>query len=151
MSFTVNLMQNKSPSNFVTKDVESVLSVTGNLREETSIIDPILTIETTISANVIGKINYAYIQEFNRYYYVVNITSIANDLWEIEFHVDVLMSYAVKIREQTAVVARQENRRNMYLDDGWFMAYQDPIIQMKYFSVPSPFETQEYVLLIAGS
>ena len=151
MSFTIDLMQNKSPSNFVTKDVVSILSASGNLREETSIIDPIVMIETSISANIIGKINYAYIAEFNRYYYVVNITSIANDLWEIEFHVDVLMSYASKIREQTAIVARQENRRNMYLDDGWFMAYQDPLILTRYFSVADPFETQEYVLLLAGS
>lgn len=151
MSFDIVLMRNKSPANFVNKLLDTISTVTGYLRDSTSILDPIVTIETDVPANIISATNYVYIQEFGRYYYVVNITSDVTGLWEIELHVDVLKTYATQIKAQRAVVARQENLRNMYLDDGWFMAYQNPIIQTKYFSVPSPFETQEFVLLLAGS
>lgn len=66
-------------------------------------------------------------------------------------HVDVLTTYADGIKTQTAIVSRQKEKRNMMLDDGWFMAYQNPIIQQKYFSNATPFETQEFVLIVAGS
>ena len=65
--------------------------------------------------------------------------------------VDVLMTYADQIKEQTAVIARQAFKRNMYLDDGWFMSYQNPRFKQLYFSNATPFESQEYVLIIAGS
>ena len=66
-------------------------------------------------------------------------------------HVDVLKSFADQIRNQTAVVARQEKKYNLMLDDGFFMTYQNPKIQTKLFSVADPFETQEFVLVVAGS
>ena len=151
MSFEIKLQQNSSPANYVSKTVVDVLSLTGNLKEETSILDPVVVVESSASASVITGVNYAYISTFGRYYYITDIVSIATNLWEISLHVDVLMSYGSQIRSQDAVVARQRDKRNMYLDDGWFMAYQDPIIVTKTFSAATPFETQSYVLAIAGS
>lgn len=151
MSFVISLKKNNSPSSFVNKELQNIGDFDGVLREEANIIDPIVVLQNETAAQIISSANYAYIAEFGRYYYIVNITSVSTGLWELELHVDVLMSYKSQILAQTAVVARQENRRNMYLDDGWFMAYQNPIIQTKYFSATAPFETQEFVLLLAGS
>lgn len=151
MSFRITLQRNNSPSNKVDKQIIDVAYADGTLKESTSIIDPVIIISTNLSSNMIADINYIYCEEFHRYYYVTNIISIANDLWELHCHVDVLMTYKDEIRDQTAIVARQENKYNMYLDDGWFMSYQDPIIQTKYLSVDDPFENQEFVLVVAGS
>ncbi len=153
MSFSIVLMQNTSPVNRIDKDVTQVVTVTGVLRDGASILNPEIEIESTFTESMVAAINYAYIEIWGRYYYVTDIKTDINGLWIVSMHVDVLMTYKDAIRQQNAVVARQENypNYNMYLDDGWFMSYQNPRIQTKAFSNPSPFETQEFVLVVAGS
>ena len=151
MSFSIVLYKNSSPTNKVVKQLTSVATVTGVLRDGTSILDPTILIEQTTQANIISAANYVYIEELARYYYITQPASYVNGLWMITMHVDVLMTYATQIKAQSAIVARQEKVYNMYLDDGWFMAYQKPIVQTKYLSVASPFEAEEYVLVLAGS
>lgn len=151
MSFVIKLQKNLSPVNKVGKDITDVAIATGTLRDGTSIIDPIVRIDSTLSDNMISDVNYAYIEEFGRYYLVTNIEIDNNRLWNVHMHVDVLETYKEQIKEQNAVVARQENNYNLMLDDGWFMSYQDPIIQTLPFSVAAPFESQEFILVIAGS
>lgn len=151
MSFQIVLYSNLSATNVVTKELTEVRTITGTLRRGASIIDPVLLVEDNDSTLQGNGVNYLYVAEFNRYYYITNIVSVNYTLWEIHCHVDVLMSYAEGIKAQTAVVARQENTYNLMLDDGFFMSYQNPKIQSKYFSVADPFETQEFVLIVAGS
>lgn len=151
MSFSITFMSNTSPVNRVDKNVSTVVTVTGVLRNGASILDPEIEIESGLTEDIVANINYAYIEIFGRYYFVTDIRTEINGLWVFSMHVDVLMTYKDEIRAQNAVVARQEFRYNMYLDDGWFMSYQNPIIQTKYFSVAAPFETQEFVLIVAGS
>lgn len=151
MSFDINLYANTSPVNKVDKNISLVLSTTGVLRDGVTISDPVVLLEVATPANIISSANYAYIPELGRYYYITGVASDANGLWIVSMHVDVLMSFKEQIRNQYAIVARQEYIYNMYLDDGWFMAYQKPLIQLKYFSVTAPFENVEFVLLVAGS
>lgn len=146
--------KNSSPSNCLDKSIAPVgSSMTVALKEPTSIIDPDIIVSdplgvpNTFPANV----NYFYIEELGRYYYITDAVSFSANVWEIIGHVDVLMSFKDEIKAQTAILSRQENLRNMYLDDGTFMAYQNPIIVTRYFSATAPFEAQEYVLTIAGS
>ena len=150
MSFTINFYKNSSPVNKVDKTLTAIFSGEGILRTGASVLDPVIVIETSTPANLITSSNYAYIAEFGRYYYITGITSDANGLWVVGMHVDVLMSYKSQIRSQNAIVARQEYEYNMYLDDGWFLAYQNPHIQVKFFSEAAPFEAEEYILVIAG-
>lgn len=143
------LYTNESATNVVNKTINTVETVQGYLRQGTSIIDPVIMVEDTDFQN--KNVNYAQIQVFGRYYYITNIASVYNNLWEIHCHVDVLMSFADGIKAQTAVVARQERTYNLMLDDGFFMAYQNPRLQTKTFSNATPFEHQEFVLVVAGS
>lgn len=145
--FTINLYQNTSPPNYVDKSITSIGEYSGVLRDESSIINPVVRLEIESAPTA----NYAYIAEFNRYYYITNISSFRNKLWDVAMHVDVLMTYKSQIRSQEAVVARQARRYNLYLDDGWFMAYQNPQTIHKPLSITNAFEAQEYVLIIAGS
>lgn len=151
MSFTIKHGINLSPTNKVTKEIEwHTPDLVGTLREGTSIIDPVIIVEANSPGFHANKSNYCYIEEFGRYYYITNIVSPNYTLWELHCHVDVLMSYQGEIREQTAIVARQERKYNLMLDDGFFMSYQNPIIITKKFSVEGPFEQQEFVLVVAG-
>lgn len=150
MSFPVVLYNNKDATNVVNKELEEIKTLVGTLRDGSSIIDPVVLLQEQVSL-VTPNCNYIYIAQFGRYYYVTNIVSLYNNLCEIHCHVDVLMSFSEQIKAQTAVVARQEGKYNMMLDDGFFMCYQNPKLQTKLFSNATPFETQEFVLVVAGS
>lgn len=151
MSFAVILYTNSSSTKVVDKQLEVVLNVTGYLRDGANILDPEIMVETDLSDTALGRINYMWISAFHRYYFVTNITMETTGLWTISGHVDVLMTYKTQIRNQYAIVARQEAVYNMYLDDGWFSAYQKPLVFTHPFSISSPFANHSYVLIIAGS
>lgn len=147
MSFDIVLMRSNSEKNRLTKDTETIMTVSGFLREGTSIIDPVIKIECDI-LDVVGC-NYLSIPIFGRKYFVNDIRSIRNRLFEFSCHVDVLSTYADAIRENTGIVKRQEKEWNLYLNDGTFKVYQNPNVLTRAF--PSGFTTQEFVLAVAGS
>lgn len=152
MSFPIVLYKNSSPVNKVTKDLSSAITtVTGVLRDGASVVDPVILLDIATPANIISSANYAYIAAFGRYYFITDIVSNPNELWTVSMHVDVLMTYQTQIRAQNAIVARQQSQYNMYLDDGWFMCYQNPDIKKKLFTAEHPFDYTEYVLVVAGS
>ena len=147
MAFNIILQRNNSELNRVTKSIDNIMTVSGTLKEETSIIDPIIKIECNI-ADVKGC-NYISVPEFGRSYFVDNIRSIRNGLVEFSCHVDVLSTYAEQIKNNTGIIKRQENEWNLYLNDGTFKVYQNPNVLTKAF--PSGFTAQEFVLAVAGS
>lgn len=146
MAFNIILQKNNSENNRVSKSLKTILTVSGVLKEETSIIDPVIKIECDL-ASVTGC-NYLSIPAFGRSYFVNNIRSIRNGLVEFSCHVDVLSSFASQILKNSAIVKRQEKSWNLYLNDGTFKIYQNPNVLTKAF--PSGFTTQEFVLAIAG-
>ena len=142
----IELYTNNSEVEKLVKDLITLQTLEGTLRESTSILNPTIKIEGLTD---IEKINYMYIPEFGRYYFVNDIRSIRNNLFEISAHVDVLMTYAEQIKQQKAVIRRQENVWNTYLDDGTFKAYQNPLIVTKLF--PNGFNDNSFVLALSGT
>lgn len=147
MAFNISLQRNNSERNRITKDVENLMTVSGELKTETSIVDPVILIECDLSA--VTGCNYVSIPTFGRSYFVNNIRSIRSGLVEFSCHVDVLSSFAEQIKHNTAIVRKQEKNWNLYLNDGSFKIYQNPMVLTKAF--PSGFTTQEFVLAVAGS
>lgn len=143
---TITLQVSKSPKNKLEKDVTTVASLSGVLKNSTSIINPTIIIEGDLSSYT--NVNYMTIAEFGRSYFINNITSVTNSLFEISAHVDVLSSFSAEIKANKAIIHRQENNWNLYLDDGSFRVYQNPMVLTKAF--PSGFTTQEFVLAVAG-
>lgn len=142
----IELYTNNSEVEKLVKDLTTLQTLEGTLREATSILNPTIKIEGLTD---IDKINYMHIPEFGRYYFVNDIRSIRNNLFEISAHVDVLMTYAKEIKQQRAVIRRQENVWNTYLDDGTFKAYQNPVIVTKLF--PNGFNNNSFVLALSGT
>lgn len=147
MAFNIELKINNSEQNKLNKDTKTIITVSGVLKEETSIIDPVIKIECKLSD--VTRCNYLSIPEFRRSYFVNDIRSIRNGLVEFSCHVDVLSTYAEQIKNNTGIIKRQENEWNLYLNDGSFKVYQNPNVLTKAF--PSGFTTQEFVLAVAGS
>lgn len=146
MAFQVLLQTNNSEKNKLDKDLATISTISGTLKNETSIIDPIILIEVDLTNLV--NCNYMTIPAFGRSYFVTNIRSIRRNLVEVSAHVDVLSSFATQIRSNVAIVRRQENSWNLYLNDGVFRVYQNPMVLTKEF--PTGFSTFEFVLAVAG-
>lgn len=145
--FDISFYVNSSEKNKVDKTLTLITTISGVLKESTSIIDPVIVIEGDLSA--FTGCNYMQIETFGRSYFVNNIRSISNGLIEISAHVDVLSTYKNAIRRNQAIIRKQQNTWNLYLNDGSLRVYQDPEIIVKAF--PSGFTTQEFVLAVAGS
>lgn len=82
-------------------------------RQNLSIMNPVLVLEESIS-NIAG-VNYCYIADFERYYYVKEITCNINGLFTLVLAVDVLMSFQSVIELQRGIVRKNANIYNMYL------------------------------------
>lgn len=85
----------------ITKILTNAYTLTGSLRGESSVINPSFIIE----AENISTYNYCYIDSFNRYYFITNITSVRTNIWKIDCAVDVLMSYADEILNLDVIVS----------------------------------------------
>lgn len=155
MSFNVNFWYNKSEPFRLDKVLESInISQQACVfKQSSSIMNPTLILQYTndSSASRYFRCNYITIGEpINRNYFVEEKTVLANKLIEFVCRIDALTTYKDAIRANKAIVQRQENRWNLYLDDGSFKVYQNPIIQTKLF--PSGFnDGSNFILAIAGS
>lgn len=147
MPFNITMQLNSSEDNRVDKDITDIITLTGTLKAQTSIIDPVILIQGDIS-NVAGS-NYMTIPIFGRSYFIRDIKAGINNLFEISAHVDVLSSFKDEIRACSGIVHRQENRWNLYLDDGSFRIYNNPMVLTRAF--PGGFDAMEFVLAVAGS
>lgn len=141
------LYANASEINAVDKNLTELTTLTGTLREQSSIIDPIITISDI--DDYIGSMNYAYIPEFNRYYFITNVESVRKNLWKVSFHVDVLFTYRDAIRANSAIIERNENEYDLKLNDGLFRTQQNPRIAQ--FPFPNGFNQWNFVLAVAGN
>lgn len=142
---TITLYTNKSDKNVMDKSITKIKDRTGTLRNDCSVIDPVIALEDIGSD--ITAVNYAYIAEFGRYYFINNIICKGN-LFELEMHVDVLMTYKEGIRSNYGVIARNEKTYNLYLQDGVMKTYANPHIQIKQF--PDGFSSYNFIFCVAG-
>lgn len=150
MSFSVDLYQNESPVEKIGKTLSNSHTISDVvLKRDTSILRPVLLIN---SVQDIYTYNYMYISEFGRYYFIDDIRSINNNMWEISAHVDVLETYKTDILSNTAVLKRQEKKFNLYLDDPEFKVLNNYRIQTKRFAGTSGWTKQlHYVLVTNGA
>ena len=144
--FDIIIQLNKSEPQRVTKDVDIISTVTGTLKDGTDIINPVILLEADVTDLV--NCNYLTIASFKRSYFVNNIKVLRTALLELSCHVDVLSSFANEIKANNAIIRRQQNVWNLYLNDGTFRVYQNPNVLTKSF--PSGFSAQEFVLAVAG-
>ena len=145
----IKFYKNLSDKHEVDKNIMQIGSdVTGTLRNNSPIIDPVVLIEGFTSFNP-AKCNYARIVEFNRYYYITEIILRSDKLYELHMHVDVLMSFKSGIRSNNAIISRQQNLKDLYLNDGVFKCKAYPKFDIMKF--PTGFSGYHYVLTVAGS
>ena len=100
----------------------------GTLREDCSVITPSVEVQSI----GLPQGNYAYILEFNRYYFIREIVATNNGLWRLSLEVDVLYTYNAQIRTQTAQLSRYRySDTNVLYDNKWIM---EDVFDVSYIS-----------------
>ena len=94
MSYAVNFYTFSKRDNSTKRPTGSGTSLQCEIRYESSILNPVLQINTVISNP--SNLNYAYIPEFNRYYWI-NDWSYDRGFWIVRMSVDVLATYKDQI------------------------------------------------------
>lgn len=142
----VVLYRNSSPRNKVDKAVSQLASITGYLKDESAVKNPEIEFSLADANNITGC-NYAYIPDFNRYYYRGEIVR-DNKTLRVKFKEDVLMSWRGELRANTATITRNANTSNGYLIDGNYKANAYRECVTKQF--PNAIENDTLILITVG-
>lgn len=142
----LSLFVNNSEKNRLEKSLSGEIKMTGQLREQSSVVNPSIMIKHDNPS----AFNYAYIPEFSRYYFITDITSVRTGLWEISMHVDVLMSFKESIKGTQVILSDTETtgQTNYMSGEQWARNVKDTteIINFpKYLPIKG-----EYILITAG-
>lgn len=147
---TINFFKYNGEKNKIHKEgqLQQIDSISGTLREGSSIVNPSILIEGDVSKFV--KCNYIAIPEFGRRYFVENITSETNELFRVTAHVDVLSTYAAEIDKMDCVIRRHESQAlsSGFLDDGKLMTDVDE--ETWTVSFPDGFANESLILVTTG-
>ena len=140
----ISLYKTNSEKNVVYKTLTNEVNFSEvTFKNPTEILNPVITISTAID---VEAYNYCYIPEFNRYYYISNITSVVNGLWTLNLSVDVLMSFKQYFAKFDVILKRSQTEYNKYINDGEIVTAADNIISTIKFPQP-PLNKQMYFIL----
>lgn len=129
--------------------------IEGKLMFDQSMLKPKFIVDGNFSAY-----NYAYIPEFNRFYFIMEQSIKTGTLSEIDMQVDVLQSFKDHLvgedSDVDAIIERQQNLNNAYFADGMYWTQTNKEVktypftfangnEMK-FDIPS----DNFILTIAG-
>lgn len=144
---TIILYNNASDPLVVDKPLSNALTLTGDLREMCDVENPSILIEGTTLLNY----NYAYIPDFNRYYFFKKPpTAVSKNLMLLELTEDYLMSYKTEIKATKAIIKRQERNYNKYLNDPDALSYSYEILSAYAFDTPFTKASIPYLTMLGG-
>lgn len=129
----------------VNKTLTDELVVTGVARDPVNITAPVIEVEADNST--LAGYNYAYIEDYARFYFV-NPT---NDSWNLNtlfLRCDILSSAKAWLLARTATITRNERLYQSYLSDPEFSTYAYTNIVTKAF--PSGVNSDSIILMTVG-
>lgn len=131
---------------------EVALSVSFHLKESKSILNPVLILEADKLGNKWATVNYAYIPEFSRYYFIEDIVTLNHNMLELHLSVDVLQTYASSLKATAFEIVRSQS-----LHSGSFIDPELPILSDKFINTEMlrfgtvPANTgKNYIMTVAG-
>ena len=145
----ISFYNNVSEKEKIGKTLKNKMSLTGFLKQATSAINPVITIEIENPT----KYNYCHIPQFHRYYFINDMINVRNNLWEIHMNVDVLESFKTQIKANKAIVEKSEQTAssNEYFNDGSTF-YHDSREYNEIAMFQRGFDTSpSYILITAGA
>lgn len=142
---TVELKYNSSDNNTINKNITTVSSASCTIKEPMDIENPHIILNTFNYNNV----NYVYIPDLNRYYFITDIINLTGGRVELVLDVDVLESFKASILSLSAIIEKQQNTGNKYFNDGSFNVLASEFVQSYNFSEGFS-DTGEFILITCG-
>lgn len=146
----LTLMYTESPNNMLVKEYSIIDGFSGTMRASISALKPVIDVEISNTLGIM-QANYAYIQEFGKFYFIRNKTNVLNDLWRFELEEDVLMTYQGDILNTNGVVERQKDNYDMYLPDQKIpVDCRKAVSYRKFSNSTTPFNLTSITMMVLG-
>lgn len=129
----------------VNKTLTDELTVSGVARDPVNVTTPVIEVEADNSS--LAGYNYAYIEDYARYYFV----DVTNDSWKfntLTLSCDILTSSRAWLLARTATITRNERLYQSYLTDPDFATYAYTNIVTKLF--PQSVNMDSIILMTVG-
>lgn len=142
----IKLYKNSSDPKAVNKTLTDEIALNSAVaRDPVDVINPV--IEYDGSNDTIAGYNYAYIEDYNRYYFLEPQND-SYSLNTLRLRCDVLMTASAWLRQRYATITRNERLYNSYLTDPDFKAYAYTNIVTKTF--PAGITGDAIILMTVG-
>lgn len=113
-------------STWVPPESSAIVIRTGALRSPSSISSPTLSVQYNDATGNPASLNYCYIEEFNRYYFV-NDWTFEEGIWVCSLECDVMASFKGEIGEKNYYIIRTSTTFNGEIADGLYPTESSPI------------------------
>ena len=142
----LRLCINNSEKNKINKSLTAGVTLSGTLRNESNVVTPSIIIN--IDNPTIY--NYAYIEDFGRYYFITDYISLRTGIWQINLKSDVLMSFKDSILASNVLINNTETTgKNNYLSGSNWVSNCKAKTDILTFSQGLLNDVQ-YILITAG-
>lgn len=152
MSVTLEFFVSSSDRKKINKNLDKRGSVQARLKEDTSIINPVMLVSKAALSDGWAGYNYAKIKEFNgRYYFIDEIVAVTGGMLAFHLSVDPLMSYAGSLMGTRFQVARSESKYSSYFIDSEKQLQSDKMVEYLILGhIPQDQSGNKYILTVAG-
>lgn len=142
---TINLYINNSDPKTVNKSLTGTLTYEGVARDPLDVVNPVIELQADITT--LQGYNYAYIAEYNRYYFM-EPQGDSYGLNTLRLRCDPLMTAAPYLRARNATITKNEKLYSAYLADPDFKSYAFTNIVTKKF--PYGINGDSIILMTVG-
>lgn len=147
MAINISLYQVTDDVNVLGKTIPAPTSThTITLKDGCSIDNPVVSFSAQAAA--LAPLNYAYIDTFQRYYWITDRKSLHNGIMELTMESDPLDSFRAQLLQRQATINRNENIAQAYLNDAQYQAMSYQAIATKRFS--GELNDFSYILMTVG-
>lgn len=138
----MKMYDTKSSNNVINKVLENEHEFDIKFKDKTNIVTPVVI----LSSPTLILSNYAYIPDFNRYYFVDKIELFPNSIYNIALRCDVLESFKAEILASSGFINQQTNNVNKYYNSN----YQSEVrkeVDLYRSTVTIPTDVKETILV----
>lgn len=141
----MKMYDTKSSNNVINKVLENEKEFDIKFKDKTDIVTPVVILysETLILSN------YAYIPEFNRYYFVDKIELFPNSIYNVTLRCDVLESFKAEILASSGFINQQTKNVNKYYNSNYQSEVRKEVDLYK-SDVTIPTDVKETILVTIG-
>lgn len=111
----IRLYTTSSPNNKLEKTLENEKIFDCKMKQYSDILYPLINLFSPVPLNY----NYAYIPQYERYYFIDNVEYMQNNIYNLHLSVDVLQTYKDEILASKVKIKAQTEYNNFYNDGSY--------------------------------